>query len=249
VLCHRLRQIRQRTTLPVLIAFTYQWQRDTLLEQCLSQNFRYYQVFWWNGPRLTKPIKNAGGTVLWQVGSPQQAEEALECGADILIIQGTEAGGQVRSPYALHELVNSIQTLTGGATPIVAGGGLADAQDVARVLSWGASAALLGTRFLLSEEACASRQSKMRLLRASADALFLDPKIIGDWPCVPRRRLVTARGEDRTDLFAGLGLSCMTKLLPVGEIVRRLQQDTPAANAYPVRQIPTPSPGILTATS
>jgi nitronate monooxygenase len=100
---------------------------------------------------------------------------------------------------------------------------------VAAVLDAGASAALLGTRFLLSDEANARPYYKARLLRARTDDLLLDTRLIGDWPCAPRRRLVTALDEDVPALFAGQGVSRMREMLPAAEIVRLLTPRRPRA--------------------
>lgn len=218
----RLIRLREGTKRPVLIAFTAQWQRDAILNACLELGFHHFLVFWWNGPRLTRAIHAMGGTVFWQVGTPAQGNEAVENGADILVAQGTDGGGPVRSPYALEELVTGLRALTNETIPLIAGGGLADAGDVASVLSWGASAALMGTRFLLSEEAQAAPGCKNRLARADADGLLLDPQIAGEWPCSPRRYLRTASGGDAPALFAGRGLSRINDIRPAAEIIRRL---------------------------
>ena len=223
VLKARLARIRQITHRPVLLAFTAQWERDEVLETCLDAGFRHFQVFWWNGPRQTHRIHAAGGTVLWQVGTTAQAYEAAEAGADILVAQGTDAGGQVRSPHSLYELLREIQAQMERKLPIVAGGGLADARDVRNVLAAGASAALLGTRFLVSEEARSHSRCKMRLAQAHTEDLILDPRMVGDWPCAPRRLLPTTRGEDTPALFAGRGLSRINQVLSAAEIVRRLK--------------------------
>jgi hypothetical protein len=218
----RLAKIRAITPRPVLLAFTAQWQRDSLLEIAIRAGFCHFQVFWWNGPRLAPLIRQAGGTVFWQVGTVLQARDALEVGADVLVAQGTDAGGPVRSPMPLPELIPALNDETAGKLPIIAGGGLADAKDVANVLALGASAALLGTRFLLSEEAQSAPCFKQRLARATADDLQLDPQIRGEWPCAPRRRLCTAFNDDVPDLFAGRGLSRIRNVLPAAEIVRQL---------------------------
>lgn len=222
VVRRRLQRIRVLTPRPVLVAFTAPWEKDAVLDECLAAGFRHFQVFWWNGPRHATRIHAGGGVVFWQVGSVEQARDAREGGADVLVVQGTEAGGQVRSPHTLEQLVRSISEEIEGALPFVAGGGLADRQDVARVLAWGASAAMLGTRFLLSEEAASEPRYKTRLLRADSSDLTLDRRIIGDWPCAPRRRLLTVPDEDVPDLFAGSGLSRMYRVLPAADIIRAL---------------------------
>ncbi|GAB4466846.1 MAG: enoyl-[acyl-carrier-protein] reductase FabK [Armatimonadaceae bacterium] len=222
VLERQLTKIKQITHRPVMIALTAQWERDRILEICLEEGFRFYQTFWWNVARQAKRIHRENGIVFSQVGSMTQAIEALDHGVDGLIAQGTEAGGQVRSPYPLRQLVTDLLVLTDNKIPIIAGGGLADARDVAAVLSWGASAAFLGTRFLLTEEAHAPAAHKARLRRARTENLILDPRLVGDWPCSPRRRLITAREEDTASLFAGRGLSRINRILPVAELLPRL---------------------------
>lgn len=218
----RLAILRSITPRPALIAFTAEWQRETVTQTCLDVGCRHYQVFWWNGPRLIRPLQRAGATVFWQVGTPMQAHEALDAGADVLVVQGTQAGGQVRSPYPLRELLTELVVETKGRVPIVAGGGLADAHDVTNVLSWGASAALLGTRFLLTHESTAPTRHKARLLRASHYQLHLDGRMVGNWPCAPRRRLRTHFDEDAPSLLAGHGIGRINDVSSAADVLRRL---------------------------
>ena len=201
----RLARLRQATTRPVLLAFTAEWERDLVLERCLEQGFRHFQVFWWNGPRLIRRIHAQGGVALWQVGTLGQAHEALSHGADGLIVQGTDAGGPVRSPFALTELVPELRALVGAELPLIAGGGLATRTDVQRTLALGADAALLGTRFLLSREAGISLGHKRRLLHARSEQLVLDTRLIGQWPCSPRRRLAPCHGARCLKSLRGQG--------------------------------------------
>lgn len=218
----RLAWTRALTAHPVLLAFTAEWEKESILELCLEEGFRHFHLFWWNGPRLIRRIQKAGGVVFWQVGTLGQADEALSHGADILMVQGTEAGGPVRSPHALQTLLPEIQRFAGPDIPLIAGGGLATRADVAQVLALGADAALLGTRFLLSQEANAPLAHKRRLLRAQSEALLLDTRLVGDWPCSPRRRLPTLVHPDSPSLYAGLGLSQMRELPAAAALVAQL---------------------------
>ncbi|MBB6049013.1 nitronate monooxygenase [Armatimonas rosea] len=218
----RLARLRTLTHRPVLLAFTAEWEKEQVLELCLEQGFRHFQVFWWNGPRLIRRIHAGGGVALWQVGTDGQVEEALHHGADGLVLQGTEAGGQVRSPHTLDDFIPRVRTSVGPAFPLVAGGGLATRSDVQAALARGADAALLGTRFLLTEEALAPRVHKYRLLRAQSHQLELDTRLVGQWPCSPRRRLPTATLPDTPSLYAGEGLSRMHELPTAAAVVRRL---------------------------
>ena len=222
VLCRILRRIRRCTSRPVLLAFAAEWERDAVLETALHEGFRFVQVFWWNGERLAPRIRRHGGTVFWQVGTVSQAHDAIASGASVLVVQGTEAGGQVRSPHRALDLVAELRAAVGTTVPLIVGGGFADRRDVSIALAAGANAAMFGTRFLLSEEANASAHDKALLLRANNDHLHLDTRLIGSWPCAPRRRLVTERGDDRPSLFAGLGLGRIRTIEPASVLVRTL---------------------------
>jgi len=218
----RIQRIRRRTSRPVLAAFTAPFERSVVVDAAFAAGIRHFQVFWWNGPHLAPQIRSLGGTVFWQVGTVDQVQDAHHTGADVYIAPGRDAGGQVRTPHSIPELIATIRTVAGPEATIVAGGGLSTRADVAQVLAEGATAALLGTRFLLSEEARAPERDKARLLRADADDLALDLRIIGDWPCVPRRRLLTATGADRPSLFAGKGIDHMGRIPSAAQIVREL---------------------------
>lgn len=215
-------RVLARTRRPVLVAFTADWERDEVLDAAFERGFRHFQVFWWNGERLIRRIHAGGGLAFAQVGTEGQAREALERGADALVVQGNEAGGPVRSPIPARDLTGRIRSLAGDRIPLIAGGGLADRADVAEILRCGADAALLGTRFLLTEEAGATARDKARLVRARPEDLLLDTRLVGPWPCAPRRRLATAFDEDRSGLFAGLGVGRMRSVLPAAEVVRHL---------------------------
>ncbi len=215
-----LKKLSALTRKPVLLAFTGPWERDDVLTECLSAGHRHFQIFWWNAPRLTARIRSAGALAFQQVGTLAQAEEALERGVDGLIAQGTHAGGPVRSPLALLEFVPALRARFEG--PLFAGGGLATRADTQEMLTLGADAALFGTRFLLSSEADAPLAHKQRLAQASATDLILDTRLVGDWPCAPRRRLVDAPDTDSASLQAGLGLDRITEILPATQIVCEL---------------------------
>lgn len=220
------RALRQKSAArPVLVALNQPYEPDEVLDICTDYGLLHFQVFWWNGPRLARRIhsRRDATRVFWQVSSVRQAEEAVDCGADVLILQGTEAGGQVRGPLPLLALLEATRAAVGNDVPIVAGGGLADRADVRDVLSAGAQAAWLGTRFLLSHEARADARWKARLVRANASDLTLDASLPdSQWPCAPRRRLDVPRAGEVAGLYAGLGIGRMRQVLGAGEIVRRL---------------------------
>jgi nitronate monooxygenase len=95
------------------------------------------------------------------------ARQALDAGADILVAQGTEAGGHGASRTSI-DLVPAIVDLAAGRVPVVAAGGIADGRGLAAMMMLGASGVLLGTRFYASQEADGAEEAKRRICAASS---------------------------------------------------------------------------------
>ncbi len=106
--------------------------------------------------------------ILWiqQVIDRDQAERALEAGADVIVAQGGEAGGH-GGWVSTFVLVPEVVDLA-GETPVVAAGGIADGRGLAAALALGAQGALVGTRLLASEEMGVHAAWKQRVVEAGA---------------------------------------------------------------------------------
>lgn len=112
------------------------------------------------GASLIDQLHAVGSEVWVTVTSPTEAEAAVALGADVLIAQGTEAGGHRgtwrddapgASGLGVLALVQLIRART--SCPIAAGGGIATGAAIAAVLAAGAQAAVAGTAFLRCPEA------------------------------------------------------------------------------------------------
>lgn len=106
--------------------------------------------------------------ILWiqQVIDRDQAERALAAGADVVVAQGGEAGGHggwVSTMVLVPEVVD-----IAGTTPVVAAGGIADGRGLAAALALGAQGALVGTRFVASEEMSVAAEWKRRIVEGEA---------------------------------------------------------------------------------
>ena len=97
------------------------------------------------------PIKDAGCVLICQVQSVATADAAVAAGADVLVVQGTEAGGHT-GEMALLPLLAAVAARH-PTLPLVAAGGLADGRTLAAALTAGADGACLGTAFLATAEA------------------------------------------------------------------------------------------------
>jgi nitronate monooxygenase len=96
----------------------------------------------------------ARGSEVWvTVTSLDEASRAAAAGADLLVVQGYEAGGHrggaSDAPEEAIGLIALLQLVTARlATPVVAAGGLATGSAIAAALCLGARGAALGTAFL-----------------------------------------------------------------------------------------------------
>jgi nitronate monooxygenase len=111
------------------------------------------------------------------VTSPEEARAAANAGADVLVVQGGEAGGH-RGSFADHEQLPvygllALLQLVGAAVdrPLVASGGIATGAALAAVLCLGARAAQIGTAFLRTPEAGTHPAQKDALASEAPTAL------------------------------------------------------------------------------
>jgi nitronate monooxygenase len=104
---------------------------------------------------LTGPVHQAGTRLILQVTSMDEAREAVDLGADVIVAQGTEAGGHgARAGRSTLPFVPAVADLV-APTPVLAAGGIGDGRGLAAALVLGASGALIGTRFQATQEALA----------------------------------------------------------------------------------------------
>jgi nitronate monooxygenase len=100
---------------------------------------------------LATAVRESDACLIIQVVDMTEARRALDVGADVIVAQGTEAGGhggtRATMPF-VPAVVDLVQP-----TPVLAAGGIADGRGIAAALSLGAAGVLVGTRFQASQEA------------------------------------------------------------------------------------------------
>ena len=101
-------------------------------------------------------------------GKVRHAINAVEAGCDIVVAQGTEAGGHT-GQVATMPLVPQIVDAVGDRVPVVAAGGIFDGRGLAAALSLGADGVWVGTRFIATPEARAVVGYKDTLVRLHED--------------------------------------------------------------------------------
>jgi len=101
-------------------------------------------------------------------GKVRHAVAAVEAGCDLVVAQGTEAGGHTGT-VATMPLVPQIVDAVGDRVPVVAAGGLFDGRGLAASLALGADGVWIGTRFIATPEARSTPGYKDALLRTAED--------------------------------------------------------------------------------
>lgn len=117
-------------------------------------------------------IRAAGARLFCQVQTVADAERAVHAGADVIVAQGTEAGGH-GARRATMTLVPEVADYLAGAAPgvhLLAAGGIADGRGLAAALMLGAEGVVCGTRFWASREALVPDGQMRMALGADGDA-------------------------------------------------------------------------------
>jgi len=145
-------------------------------------------------------IKRTGALLICQIQSAALAREAAAAGADILVAQGSEAGGHGVS-RGLVALVPEVVDAIGTGIPVVAAGGIADGRGLAAALMLGASGVLMGTRFYATEEAAGAQAAKERIRAATGDdtlrSIVFDISRRNVWPAPFTGRCLRNAHSDR----------------------------------------------------
>ena len=116
---------------------------------------------------LVQRAHDAGILVLHQVTTVQQARQAAEHGVDVIIAQGSEAGGfggTVAGLALIPQVVDAVRPI-----PVIAAGGIADGRGLAAALVLGAQGINMGTRFLAAREASISAGWQQAILVAASE--------------------------------------------------------------------------------
>jgi enoyl-[acyl-carrier protein] reductase II len=116
--------------------------------------------------------------VISMCGKVEHARRALDAGCDVVVAQGTEAGGHTGT-VATMPLVPLIVDAVGGSIPVVAAGGIFDGRGLAAALALGADGVWIGTRFIATPEARAVPGFKERILETLEDGTVISRAFSG----------------------------------------------------------------------
>jgi len=111
----------------------------------------------------------AGVPSFVQVQDLAGARAARDAGADVIVAQGSEAGGHGATRGTMS-LVPEVVDVVGRDALVLAAGGIGDGRGLAAALMLGADGVLVGTRFWAAEEALVADEFQRAALEATGDA-------------------------------------------------------------------------------
>jgi nitronate monooxygenase len=196
-----------------------------------------------------KRVHDAGILLACQVQSRAWAQTALDAGVDVLVAQGTEAGGHTGSAAGTLPLLQIILEMTG--KPVLAAGGIATGRGLAAVLAAGAAGAWIGTPFLLAREARNTESARERIRRSDETQTIYTrvyDRVTGKaWPRefggralrTPFLEQWTGREDElladtaalaqydpKEKLYAGQSVGLLHDVKPAADIVREIAEST-----------------------
>ncbi len=258
-----IRQTRELTDRPIGVNLVPQFGGaavfDAQLDVVLQEKPRLLSLFYAEAyPDAIRRAKDAGMVVMVQVGTLALAREALARGADILVAQGSEAGGHLHpGTIALSVILPAICALA-GPVPVIAAGAITHRRDVRLAMALGAAGVMAGTAFVATHESSAHPLYKERIVQATADDTEYRTGYSFGWTygtphrVIPNRerynplRLMGggARAVDhprmarKLSLYAGQGVDKIDRIVTAAERFEELRKGLPLRDPLPLHAPP-----------
>jgi enoyl-[acyl-carrier protein] reductase II len=245
----QLDRVRELTDRPVAVNFVLTTFDEAAFAVALAARPAAISFALGEPGELVARAHDAGAVVLQQVHTVRGAIRAAELAVDVVVAQGSEAGGNSGEVAALPLIPQVVDAVR--PRPVLAAGGIADGRGLAAALVLGAQGAYLGTRFLAAAEAPAGEGWKRAIVQAaSEDAVKFEawnelfPPTGGDYATVPRTlrtgfvdewaaKRAEARGEAdrlRDEVAAAARAGRMQELVPLsGQSAGLIREVLPAA--------------------
>ncbi len=217
-----------------------------------------------NPKTWTKTLKDAGVTVVHVVSSSRFARKAEEAGCDAVVAEGFEAGGhngreETTSMVLIPAVVDAVKI------PVIAAGGIGNGRQMLAAMVLGAEGVQMGSRFVASEEASSHPAFKARVINSEEGDTVLTLKQLTPVRLMKNeffRKVQEAeqRGATAEELKALLGRARAKKgmfegdleegeleigqvsalfdrILPAGEIVKKVWEEFTGALSNPIKKI------------
>ena len=191
----QIQQLRTLTDKPFGVNIILPLLQEGQIETCLDEQIPLLVLFWGDAQPYVVEAHRRGTKVGIQVGSVEEAVAAADAGVDIVIAQGIEAGGHVKSTTSLSTIVPAIVEAV-APVPVIAAGGIANGKGVVAALSLGAQAVSMGTRFVASQEVLVTQDYKERIVASTAEDTLHTFLFDVGWPDAAHRVLRNGAVEE-----------------------------------------------------
>ena len=197
---------------------------------------------------LVSQAHDRGVVVAALVGTAEHARRQQAAGVDLIVAQGTEAGGhtgQISTMVLVPEVVRTVAPV-----PVLAAGGIVTGAQMAAAMALGAQGVWCGSVWLTTEEAETDPSVKKKMLAASSADTVRSRSLTGkparmlrsawtdEWESdqapaplpMPLQTMLTASAQQRINRNAGAGGSGATELATyfVGQGVGLMDRIRPA---------------------
>jgi nitronate monooxygenase len=142
-----------------------------LLEEALARHPAAVMLSFGDPAPLARAVRDAGVPLICQCQNLAHVRDALAVGADVIVAQGTEAGGHGadRGTFTLVPEVADVLARDSPDTLLLAAGGIADGRGLAAALLLGADGVLVGTRLWATDEALVHPRHHAAIVAADGD--------------------------------------------------------------------------------
>lgn len=191
-----LKEIKSRTKKPIgvnIIVNKSNTRAATDLKASLDNGVELFITSLGSPKEVIQEAHKNGAKVICDVVNLEHAKKVQDLGADGVIAVGTGAGGHA-GPISPIVLVSWLQKKLD--IPVIAAGGIADGATMASMITLGASAVSVGTRFIASKEARIEQAYKDAIVKSTPEDIVMTTRISGTPAAVINTPYVEKMGLD-----------------------------------------------------
>jgi nitronate monooxygenase len=191
-----LKEIKSRTQKPVgvnIIVNKSNTRAESDIKTALDNGVELFITSLGSPKEVIKLAHKQGAKVICDVINLEHAKKVQDLGADGVIAVSTGAGGHA-GPISPIVLVSWLQKEL--SIPVIAAGGIANGATMASMLTLGASAVSIGTRFIASTEARIEQTYKDAIVHSSPEDIVMTTRISGTPAAVIRTPYIDKIGLD-----------------------------------------------------
>jgi nitronate monooxygenase len=146
-------------------------KQEELLDLALQHSPAVIMLSFGDPAVFARKIKQADVPLMCQCQTLDHVNTALDSGADIIVAQGSEAGGHGASRGTLPFVPETADLIArrNSKSLLLAAGGIADGRGIAASLLLGADGVLMGSRYWASCEALVAKSFQQAAIAASGD--------------------------------------------------------------------------------